>query len=134
VDKTDSMGCFITNLVAGKLDIEVPFNPHLICSKVLHNTNHSAVAIFVNDGLNMLWPTRVHEKKVLILHSDAVSYMLKAATGLKVFYPNLINFTCLAHQQQHVTKEVRPKFPQMNKLILMTKKSVSKRPTLSTFL
>jgi hypothetical protein len=54
VDKTDSMGCFITNLVAGKLDIEVPSNPHLICSKVLHHTNHSAIARFVNDGLKML--------------------------------------------------------------------------------
>jgi hypothetical protein len=29
VDKTtDSMGHFIANLVAGKLDIEVPSNPH----------------------------------------------------------------------------------------------------------
>jgi hypothetical protein len=32
VDKTmESVGCFIENLVAGKLDTEVPFNPHLIC-------------------------------------------------------------------------------------------------------
>jgi hypothetical protein len=63
VDKTDSMGCFITNLVAGKLGIEVPSNPHLICSKVLHHTNYCAIARFVNDGLKMF---RVHKKKVLI--------------------------------------------------------------------
>jgi hypothetical protein len=48
--------------------------------------------------------------------------MPKAATVLKVFYPNLIQFTCLAHGLQSVAKEVRAKFPQVNKLILMKKK------------
>jgi hypothetical protein len=48
---------FIANLVARKLDTEVPSNPHFICSKVLHNTNHSTVARFVNDELKALWPT-----------------------------------------------------------------------------
>jgi hypothetical protein len=61
----DSVGCFIENLVAGKLDTEVPSNPHLICSKVLHHTNHFTVARSVNDGLKTLWSTRVHEEKVL---------------------------------------------------------------------
>jgi hypothetical protein len=41
-----SVGRFIVNLVAGKLDTEVPSNLHLICFKVLHHTNHSRV-----DGL-----------------------------------------------------------------------------------
>jgi hypothetical protein len=47
----NSMGSFFANLVAGKLGIELPSNPHLICSKVLHHTNHSTVARFSNDGL-----------------------------------------------------------------------------------
>jgi hypothetical protein len=81
------MGHFNVYLVAGKLDIEVPSNPHLICSSVLHRTNHSTVARFMNDRLKVLWPTGVHEK-VLILYSDAAAYMLKAATALNVFYPN----------------------------------------------
>jgi dihydroneopterin aldolase len=37
-------------------------------------------------------------------------------------YPNLIHFICLAHVLQHVAEEVRAKFPQVNKLILMTKR------------
>jgi hypothetical protein len=45
------VGFLIANLVAGKLDIEVPSNSHLICSKVLHHTNHFTVARSVNDGL-----------------------------------------------------------------------------------
>jgi hypothetical protein len=46
-------------------------------------------------------------------YSDAAPYMLKAAIALKVFYSNLINFTCLAHGLQFVAKEVRAKFPQV---------------------
>jgi hypothetical protein len=64
---------------------------------------------------------RVHEEKLLILYSDAAAYMLEAATVLKVFYPNLIHFTCLAHGLQRAVEEVRTKFPQVNKLILTTK-------------
>jgi hypothetical protein len=60
---------------------------------------------------------------VLILYSDAAAYVLKAATALKVFYPNLINFTCLAHGLQRIAAEVRAKFPQVNKLISITKKA-----------
>jgi hypothetical protein len=71
---------------------------------------------------DLLWPTGVHEEKVLILYSDAAAYMPKATTALKVFYPNLINFTCLAHGLQHVAEEVRTKFLHVNKLISMTKK------------
>jgi hypothetical protein len=55
-----AVGCFIENLVAVNLDIEVPSNPHLICFKVLRHTYHSTVAIFLNDWLKALWPTGVH--------------------------------------------------------------------------
>jgi hypothetical protein len=70
----DSMGCFIVNLAAGKLETEVPSNPHLICSKVLHHTNHSTVARSASHGLKLLQPTGVHEE-VLILNSDVVVYI-----------------------------------------------------------
>jgi hypothetical protein len=132
VDQTmDFIRRLIVILVAGKLDTEVPSNPNLICFKVLHHTNHSTVARYVNDGLQVLWPTRVHEEMVLILYSDTAAYMLKAATALKVFYPNLINFTCLAHGLQRVTEVVRAKFPQVKKLI---KKKVSESATSSAIL
>jgi hypothetical protein len=92
---------------------EVPSNPHLICFKVLHHTNHSTVEGFVNIGLKVLWATGVHEK-VVILYSDAAAHMLKAATALKVFYPNLLTFTCLDHGLQRVAEEVRAKLPKVN--------------------
>jgi hypothetical protein len=105
-ETTDSVGRFIANLVAGKLDIEVSSHPHLIFFEVLHHINHSTVERCVNDGLKILWPTGVQEEKVLLLYSDAAAYMLKAATALKIFYHNLIHFTCLAHGLQRFTEEV----------------------------
>jgi hypothetical protein len=71
----------------------------------------------------VLWPTAVHEEKVLILYSDAAAYMLKAANAsLKVCYPHLIHFICLVHGLQHIAEEVRAKIPHVNKLILMKKR------------
>jgi hypothetical protein len=87
----------------------------------------STVARSVNDGLKVLWPTGVHKEKVLILYS-AATRMLKAETALKLFYPNFIHFTCLAHGLQCVAEEVRAKFPQVNKLISMIKKVFLKAP------
>jgi hypothetical protein len=115
-ETTDSMSHFIANLLAGNLNIEVPSNPHLIYPKVLHHRYHSTVRRFVNYGLKILWSTRFLEEKLPILYSDVVSYVLKAATALKVFHPNLIYFTCLPHGLQHVAKEFRTKFSQVNKL------------------
>jgi hypothetical protein len=105
---------FIANLAAVELDIEVPSNPHFICSKDLHHTNHSTVARLVNDGLKVLWPTRVHRETVLILYSAAAAYMLKAVTALKVFCPNLIHFTCLSQGLRYVTENVRADFLQVH--------------------
>jgi hypothetical protein len=68
----------------------------------------------VNDRPKLLWPARVQEK-VLILYFNAAAYMLKAATVLKVFHPNLITFSYLTYGLHCVAKEVKAKFPQVNK-------------------
>jgi hypothetical protein len=74
----------------------------------------------MSEEFKVLWPTEAHEK-VLILYSDAAAYLLRAATALKVFYSNLIHFTCLAHGLRYFAEEVKARFPQVNKLISMTK-------------
>ncbi|KAJ8868828.1 hypothetical protein PR048_030369 [Dryococelus australis] len=76
--------------------------------------NHATVARFVNDGLKVLWPDGIQEEKVLVLYSDAASYMLKAATALSAFHVNIIHFTCLAHGLQRIAEEVRSSYPQVN--------------------
>jgi hypothetical protein len=47
--------------------------------------------------------------------------MLKAATALQVFCPNLVHFTCLALELLRVAEKVRAKFHQVNKLISIKK-------------
>jgi hypothetical protein len=87
VETADSMGRFITNLMAGKLNIEIPSNPHFICSEVLHHINHSTVARFVNDGLEVLWPPGVYEKKVLFLYSDAAGTFAESCNCIESVLP-----------------------------------------------
>ncbi|KAJ8874336.1 hypothetical protein PR048_025182 [Dryococelus australis] len=82
----------------------------------------------MNDGLKVLWPDGIQEEKVLVLCSDAASYMLKTATALHVFYPNIIHFTCLAHGHRYIAKEVRSSYPQVNKIVSYTKKVFLKAP------
>lgn len=127
-ETTDVKGRYVANLVIGKLDGEESPTPFLISSKVLEHTNHATVARFVNDGLKVLWPEGVQEDKVLVLYSDAAAYMLKAGTALRVFYQNMIHFTCLAHGLQRVAEEVRSKYPQVNSIISNTKKVFVKAP------
>jgi hypothetical protein len=121
------LGHFVANLIVGKLDPEALSRSFLIFPKVLEQMNHSTVARFVNDGLKVLQSQSVQEKKVLVLYSGAAAFMLKAATALKVFYQNLIHFTCMAHGI-HVAEEVRSNFPDVNKLISSTKKVLVKAP------
>lgn len=127
-ETTDTLGRYVANLVVGKLDPDSPSRSFLISSKVLEKTNHSTVARFVNDGLKVLWPESVPAEKVLVMCSDAAAYMLKAAVALKVFYPNLIHMSCLAHGLHRVAEEVRGSFPKVNVLVSSTKKVFVKAP------
>lgn len=106
-ETTDSLGRFIANLIVGKLDSEAAYTPYLISCKPLYATNSSTIARFINDGLKVLCPGGVKEERVLLLYTDAAAYMLKAGKSLKVFYPNLVHVTCMAHALQRVAETER---------------------------
>lgn len=129
-ETTDSCGRYIANFIVGKLCQEEPGKPHLLSCKMLEKTNHSTVARFVNDSLQLLWPTESESDcyKVCLLITDAASYMLKAGKSLQVFFPNLIHVTCLAHGFHHVAEEIRSLFPSVNKVISIGKKVFLKEP------
>lgn len=86
--KMDLMSHFIMNLAASKLDSEHFSNPHLICPKSWTIQFYPLL-----HDLRMInikwWPIRVHKQKVLVLHTIAAAYILKATTAMKVFYPKL---------------------------------------------
>ena len=89
-ETTDVCGRFIANLVVGKLDGEEPSKPILISCKVLERTNHSTVARFVNDSLKVLWPEGIQEEEeeVLVMYSDAASYISPGIFHLLKFAPS----------------------------------------------
>ena len=124
-ETTDLCGRYIANFVVGKLHPDEPGNPHLLACKVLEKTNHSTIARFVNDSLRLLWPSEIENNccKVLVLLTDAASYMLKAAKALQVFYPNLIHVTCLAHGLHRIAEKICAQFPAVNDLIASGEKN-----------
>jgi hypothetical protein len=65
--KTYSVGPFIANFVGAKLDSEVPSNPHLIAPKFCTIQIIPLLQSLWMTDLRVLWPTGVHEEKVLFL-------------------------------------------------------------------
>uniref|UniRef100_A0A6P7GZA6 Uncharacterized protein LOC114348782 n=1 Tax=Diabrotica virgifera virgifera TaxID=50390 RepID=A0A6P7GZA6_DIAVI len=78
--------------------------------------------------MNFFLPDIVPTNKILLMVSDAASYMVKAGRQQKVLYPNLIHVTCLAHGLNRMTEEIRNSFPTGNSLISNVKKIFLKSP------
>lgn len=92
-ETTDVTGCYIANIMVGKLCENQETQPHLLACKELPETNHATIARFVNSALKILWPSG-GEEKLLLLVTDAAAYMLKAGRNLKIFYPNVFVPAC----------------------------------------
>ena len=76
----------------------------------------------MDESLLVLWPDGAKNDRLLVLLSDAASYMIKASEALKVFYPNLLHVTCFAHGVNRVAEQIRSMFPDVNDLISKVKK------------
>lgn len=96
-ETTDTNGRYIANLLVGFLKHDTASQAYLLASKELPKTNHSTVSRFINDSLRILWPEGGNDEKVRLLISDAAPYMIKTGDSLKIFYPNIIHVTCVAH-------------------------------------
>jgi len=128
-ETTDINGRYIANLLVGVLKCNTTTHPYLIACKELPKTNHSTVSRFINDGLKLLWPSGGHDENVILMLSDAAPYMVKTGEVLKVFYPNIIHVTCVAHMLNRIAEKVRDIHPNINKLINNVKKSFLKAPS-----
>jgi Protein of unknown function (DUF 659) len=128
-ETTDITGRYIANLLVGVLKCNAPTQPYLVACKELPKTNYSTVSRFINDGLKLLWPLGGHDKNVILMLSDAAPYMVKTGDTLKVFYPNIIHVTCVAHLLNRVAEKVRDIHPKVNKLVNNIKKSFLKAPS-----
>lgn len=115
VETTDITGRYIANLLVGVLKYDATTQPYLVACKELQKTNHSMVSRFINDCLKLLWPLGGHDENVILMLSDAAPYMVKTGNILKVFYPNIIHVTCVAHMLNRVAEKVRDIHPKVNK-------------------
>ncbi|KAH6933145.1 hypothetical protein HPB50_012496 [Hyalomma asiaticum] len=113
----------------GKLDAKEKTTPFLVCSKQLEKTSGDTIAYFVNSSLRVLYPSGSHDDRVLLLYTDAAAYMLKDGALLKVFYPELLHVTCLAHGLHRVCEELRKSFSSVNELIAAGKAVFLKAPS-----
>ena len=128
-ESTDARGRYIANLLVGVLNNNESSEPYLIASRQLEKTNNNTIARFVQEGLSDFFlPNRVPSEKIVLMLSDAATYMVKASNVLKVFYENLIHCTCLAHGLSRVAETVRLQFPVVNDLIKNGKKIFVKSP------
>uniref|UniRef100_A0A2S2PVX4 DUF659 domain-containing protein n=1 Tax=Sipha flava TaxID=143950 RepID=A0A2S2PVX4_9HEMI len=128
-ETTDTNGRYIANLLVGVLECDTPSQPYLLACKELPKTNHSTVSRFINDSLKILWSAGGNDENLRLFLSDAAPYMVKTGDALKVFYPNIIHVTCVAHMLNRVAEKVRELFPDVNKLINNVKKSFLKSPS-----
>lgn len=55
--------------------------------------------------------------------------MMKAGKILNVFYPKMINLSCLAHAFQRILETILPKFPKFDDLVSIVKKTFFKAPS-----
>lgn len=128
-ETTDVEGRYIANIVVGAMDPNEFSCPHLLASRELQSTNHATISRLVNEAMGILWPDCVHHERVLLLLSDAAPYMVKAGKALKVFYPNLVHVTCLAHALHRVAESIRDASTITNSLVSNVRKIFVKAPT-----
>lgn len=128
-ETTDSEGRFVTNIVVGALSKEQPTTPYLLNVGQLEVTNNTTVTQFVIDSMKLLWPDGIRYNNVLLMVTDAASYMIKSGTTLKGIFPNLIHLTCLAHGLHRIAETIRSCYPLVDKLVSSVKKIFVKAPS-----
>ena len=95
----------------------------------MEKCNNKTVPKLFNDAMGVLWPSGIKHDQVLLLLTDAASYMIKAAEALKVLFPKMIHLTCTAHALHRIAETIRVNFPKVDQLISSGKKVFLKAPS-----
>ena len=74
-------------------------NERSICfltSEIREKSNSTAIAqLFTTKSLAIHWPEEVEHEDVLLVVTDAASYMKNVGRALKVLFLNMLHVTCL---------------------------------------
>lgn len=74
--------------------------------KELPKTNHSTGSRFINGSLKILRPAGENDEYFFYRMEYRIP-MVKTGDSLKVFYPNIIHGTCVAHMLNSVAEKVK---------------------------
>jgi hypothetical protein len=115
---TNESGRKVANVVVGVLKndqtlSEISFLP---TCKEISAVNHITIARDYNEAMQTLWPDGVKLDNAFFLVTDAAPNIKKAAEGLSVSYPKLIQVTCVAHALHRVCETIRVLYPNVDNL------------------
>lgn len=127
-ESIDCTGRQIANAIIGTMEIDKESNIFLLNCEQLDKTTSVTIAQFIESSLCLLWPDGIKFDNILLLVTDAASYMKKTASSLRILYPNMIHLTCLAHGLHRISEEVRAQFKDIDALISNCKKIFLKCP------
>ncbi|XP_003744201.1 uncharacterized protein LOC100902024 [Galendromus occidentalis] len=127
-ETTDFMGRSVAHVIIGALNNNAPGRPYIMNCEIVERTNAHTVATVFYKSVEKLWQNEVRHEKVLLFVSDAAPYMIAAGKSLKVFFPNMIHVTCVAHALHRVAEQARKIFPNVDRLIASVKKIFLKAP------
>lgn len=108
--------------------IELSKEKYLLNSTVLDRTINETITKFVDESLSLLG-NYFKKDNLLLLVTDAATYMVKADGLSRTFYVNMIHLTCLAHGIHRVCEFIHSAFESVDKLIANCKKFFLKLPS-----
>lgn len=120
-ETTDVCGRKVFNTLVGVLNGEYS-PPMLVDVKFVEDTKHSTIQKAFLDSCQTLWPNGIPYDKVLLLVSDAATYMISAGNILKTFFTDMAHITCVVHALDRVCRKVESNSQKLNQFISSMKK------------
>lgn len=93
------------------------------CKQLECPPNSAVVSIAIDDAVKQL---NIQRENVVLLVSDAASYMAAAGVQLKHFYPNMFHVFCVAHLLHNCGEKIRGRYDAVDDLIARIKTCVLK--------
>lgn len=124
-DESDIDGKKFMNIMIGSLNR--PEEVFLAdCILLPKSSDSNTVASLLDDFLKNFG---ILKENFALLISDAAPYMVSAARGLKIFYPQAFHITCTAHLLHNCSMKIQSAFNDVNTLIAAVKMSIQKNHT-----
>ena len=120
-ETTDILQRHVFSVIVGPLNPNKSNQRYLMNIEYTEKVNNYSTSQVVLNSLQILWPGGLLYDKVLLLITDAASYMNTSGQTLIKIFPKLIHSTCLAHGIHNVCEFIAKKFDKVDRLIICEK-------------